>query len=382
MPNIFISHSSADKPFVRKLATALLSEGFPIWFDSWRLELGDSLLDSIYDGIESSSLVLLIISKSANESGWVNRELNAALTKEQGVGRKFLIPIKIDDTDMPLKVADRLYSDFSSSFNLPLYKLSDILEKCGARNVVPPMERELIPLRFSKEVHLDQASLSKAIAAIRGRHGNVTISQNNVVVSDDIEFENLLTTLYRRIDEVESDEFFSAELERLLRHTLDSIREADQHLRQGIAMMISNGCSLDALYWYARLLRGQAVYAAWSAQNPKALTSSDYGRAWSSTSLLSNSAAAEFFEVASVEPTSVWTGSVYHASPFSVWVGSEEIKRIRNEDGVYEGPDQFLEVGRYSDFDKFVLPQMVLQNLRRGTSPIIWNADEAIIGIR
>jgi hypothetical protein len=123
MSNVFISHSSLDKPFARHLASALLSGGFPVWLDSWKMEFGDSLLDKVYDGIESSSVVILVISQHAAESGWVNRELNAALSKEQQIGRKFLIPVKIDNCDAPIKVADRIYADFSSSFSAPLSKL-------------------------------------------------------------------------------------------------------------------------------------------------------------------------------------------------------------------------------------------------------------------
>src|ERR1700742_5379724 len=105
MSNVFISHSSLDKPLVRRLALGLIAEGIPVWLDSWSLEIGDSLLDKIYDGIDDSSIVVLVMSQSAVNSGWVNRELNAALSKEETAGRKFLIPIKTDDCEIPLKVA-------------------------------------------------------------------------------------------------------------------------------------------------------------------------------------------------------------------------------------------------------------------------------------
>ena len=69
MANVCISHSSHDKAFVKTLATALLSDGFPVWLDCWELELGDSLPDKIYDGIETSSVILLIVSRHSIESG-------------------------------------------------------------------------------------------------------------------------------------------------------------------------------------------------------------------------------------------------------------------------------------------------------------------------
>ena len=95
-----------------------------MWLDLWKVEAGDSSLDKIYDGLEQSSIILIVVSKHAVEFGWVERELNAALAMEQQLGRKFLIPIKTDDCRPPLKIADRLYIDFSASFSAPLSQLS------------------------------------------------------------------------------------------------------------------------------------------------------------------------------------------------------------------------------------------------------------------
>ena len=199
MSNVFISHSSHDKPFVRRLATALVSEGFPVWLDSWKLELGDSLLDKIYDGIDASSIVLLVTSRASHESGWVNRELNAALTKENAAGRKFVIPLKIDESELPLKVADRLYGDFSASFSEPLSVLVDILEKSGGRLVSPKSDRELVAISFSREVHLNTAGLSSTMKHIRDRQGACSVSALQVVVNDDPEYVSLLKRLQVRV---------------------------------------------------------------------------------------------------------------------------------------------------------------------------------------
>ena len=189
MSNIFISHASNDKPFVRKLANALLSEGFPVWLDSWSLSLGDSLLDKIYEGIENSSIVILVISSHAVESGWVNRELNAALSKEEQTGRKFVIPIKIDRCDAPLKIADRLHADFSSSFAESLARLSDYLDARGCKKLAVAPERELVCLSFTREVNLDIQSLMNTVRHIRDRHDNIALTGAQIVINDDQKFE-------------------------------------------------------------------------------------------------------------------------------------------------------------------------------------------------
>jgi len=50
--DVFISHASEDKAdFVHPLALALHEKGLSVWYDEFTLQLGDSLTESINDGI-------------------------------------------------------------------------------------------------------------------------------------------------------------------------------------------------------------------------------------------------------------------------------------------------------------------------------------------
>ncbi|HJY82737.1 MAG TPA: toll/interleukin-1 receptor domain-containing protein [Candidatus Binatia bacterium] len=260
MSNVFISHSSLDKRFVKRLAIALLSNGFPVWLDSWRLEYGDSLLDSIYTGIDASSLLLLVVSHRSNGSGWVNRELNAALAKEQQIGRKFVIPLKIDDCDLPLKVADRFYADFSSSFSEALERLSEFLAKHGGRDLLVSPERELLALEFTRAVHLNKTSFSRAIEFIRRRQGGCPLGRDQIVFDTDDNYEKLRHRLHKRIDEIESDPYFTPKREQMLREALKNIQGSEDRLKKGVALLVTNLSDSsvanveEVAYWFSRIL--------------------------------------------------------------------------------------------------------------------------------
>lgn len=49
MPSLFLSHSSADKTFVEKLAKDLEGVGVNVWFDKWEIKVGDSLTGKIWE---------------------------------------------------------------------------------------------------------------------------------------------------------------------------------------------------------------------------------------------------------------------------------------------------------------------------------------------
>ena len=117
MPSVFLCHNSKDKPFVRELADRLKSDGVRVWLDEAELNIGDSLIEKISGGIEDMEYVAVIISKNSIESGWVQKEISLAMSKEiAGLGVAVL-PILVDKCNLPEALADKFYADFTSREN-------------------------------------------------------------------------------------------------------------------------------------------------------------------------------------------------------------------------------------------------------------------------
>jgi TIR domain len=112
---IFLCHSSLDKPFVRKLARNLRDRGVSTWFDELELRVGDSLREKIEAAIQSSGRLAVVLSQNSVESEWVKRELNAAFVRELELKRVFILPLRIDNCDVPLFLRDKVYADFRKS---------------------------------------------------------------------------------------------------------------------------------------------------------------------------------------------------------------------------------------------------------------------------
>lgn len=122
-PTVFLSHSSKDKPFVSRLATDLKSKGVPVWFDQWELKVGDSLSERIERGISQSGWLAIVVSKNSSNSDWVQKELRAAQARELRDKSVFVLPIIIDDCEIPLFLLDKLYADFRASYDQGLEAL-------------------------------------------------------------------------------------------------------------------------------------------------------------------------------------------------------------------------------------------------------------------
>ena len=66
----FISHSSKDKPFIRKLVADLTAEGVSVWLDEQRIRVGDSIPERIGQGLAESDIFLIALSENSVGSDW------------------------------------------------------------------------------------------------------------------------------------------------------------------------------------------------------------------------------------------------------------------------------------------------------------------------
>ncbi len=72
--DVFLSHSSKDKPIVRAIAERLRSDGLRVWLDDWELRPGDHIPKKIEDGLEASRVLVLCMSANAFGSEWAQLE--------------------------------------------------------------------------------------------------------------------------------------------------------------------------------------------------------------------------------------------------------------------------------------------------------------------
>jgi hypothetical protein len=114
---LFISHSHADKAFVDRLAANLAARKTYVWIDRWELNVGDSLISRIQEAITDASAMLFILSKASVASEWCKKELSAGLIRELEEKRVVVLPVLVEDCDIPLFLRDKLYADFRKNFD-------------------------------------------------------------------------------------------------------------------------------------------------------------------------------------------------------------------------------------------------------------------------
>lgn len=153
MARVFLCHNHKDKIFARRIGEDLRQRGIRVWIDEAELQVGDSLIRKIETAIAETDYLAAIISKNSITSEWVTRELEIAINREIHNKRLFVLPLIIDDCDVPVFLTGRLFADFRD----PEYyeeNLAKILQRLGAQNPVPPANPAPNDLRpFAIPVH-------------------------------------------------------------------------------------------------------------------------------------------------------------------------------------------------------------------------------------
>ena len=105
---VFLCHASPDKPKVRELYQKLTAEGFDVWLDEETLLPGQDWQEEIPRAVKTSHVVLVCLSRTAvTKVGYLQREIRFALdvADEQPEGSIFLIPLKLEDCDIPTRLS-------------------------------------------------------------------------------------------------------------------------------------------------------------------------------------------------------------------------------------------------------------------------------------
>lgn len=102
--DVALSFAGENREVVEKLATLLKAGGFSVFYDNWKkAELwGKDLyqhLDEVYS--KKARFCVMFISAQYAAKAWTNHELKAAQTRAFQKSEDYILPVRLDDTEIP-----------------------------------------------------------------------------------------------------------------------------------------------------------------------------------------------------------------------------------------------------------------------------------------
>ncbi len=138
---IFVSYATKNQDMADRIVRSLEAAGLRCWISSRDLKLGMDYQASIVQALDSAAVVLLLLSRAANESLEVPKELSLA-----GERRKVVIPVRLEDVKPEGALAYQatnvqridLFRDFNAQMEALYQRLHGILGDVPPPPPAPP----------------------------------------------------------------------------------------------------------------------------------------------------------------------------------------------------------------------------------------------------
>jgi formylglycine-generating enzyme required for sulfatase activity len=155
---VFLCHASQDKPAVRELYFALKTEGWiDPWLDKAKILPGQDWEMVIEKAVDDSDMVVVCLSsQSITKEGFVQREIRYAydMALEKPDDTIFLIPLRLDDCNVPRKLRTLHWVDYFGFDKENSY--SDLLE--------------VLKLRYEQKMRLEAEELERNQREQQAKH--------------------------------------------------------------------------------------------------------------------------------------------------------------------------------------------------------------------
>ena len=125
---VFLSHSLNDKDLVISVALDLNEKGITSCPDSFDIFPKESIISKVNQGLEKYKFILLFLSKNSVSSDLLMKKWETILCDDK-FNKIKIIPIKLDDCEIPKILQTRKYIDFSVDYNSGIKKLLDTLKE-------------------------------------------------------------------------------------------------------------------------------------------------------------------------------------------------------------------------------------------------------------
>ena len=113
--DIFLSYSSKDEWFARRLFLELSKRGIRPWMYVSRIRPGDIIPLRISEALDKSTVYLILLSENAAQSQWVTEEWTTALSEAISRGKRIIV-LRLDDAaQWPRRLGVKIERDVEQS---------------------------------------------------------------------------------------------------------------------------------------------------------------------------------------------------------------------------------------------------------------------------
>ena len=157
----FISYSHEDSDYARRVTEALSAQALDVFFDDISISYGADVPLNVESALEKSIKVLAIITNNSVNSDWADFERRFMWHDTYVKNEPRLIPVLFESVDIPPRLANLKYLDFSGvSFEQSISELLNVIKAATLPDIGPvPLEPNITMNKYYSEFIAKKAAL-------------------------------------------------------------------------------------------------------------------------------------------------------------------------------------------------------------------------------
>ncbi|SCX26107.1 TIR domain protein [Agrobacterium sp. DSM 25558] len=377
MTKIFISHSTSDNIFVQKLAADLVEADLPVWIDKWELGLGSPIFETVLAEINVSAYLILVLSPRSIRSEWVQKEIELALAQEQKLGRVLLVPVMLEECEVPEYLKDRVHASASENYYLCLEQLISFFRSNGVK-MDEDSDSRLLVLRPQNGYHLNQAQIDRAIQK-KSNEAQRNWAPNELLIVDDGAYAALRDDFLATCSRFKADPKLDPAISDATDDNISRLRRIESAIIPGVIEIVNKASEIDKAVVSAiffKILRTEAIMRM-NRMAPEHAIDLPYKLDW--PPLGSSICSAAFYG----DKQNVGV-DVYDKTDRSKYFSILADRSCSDLEHVVSGLQVPVNDSRGSRlFNHYLLPQMLAKHFysNASTSPLEWDFNDWMIGL-
>jgi hypothetical protein len=117
VPDVFVSHRISDTPAALRLAEDLRRAGHAVWLDKWAIDIGDSIVQRMEQGLQNAAYLILCYSDTGVMSPWISREWMSTLARQLEGRNVRILPVMLSGSVTPAILADIYAADLRTDWD-------------------------------------------------------------------------------------------------------------------------------------------------------------------------------------------------------------------------------------------------------------------------
>lgn len=122
---IFFSYATADRDKAQEILDVLRHKEIDARLDAYELEAGDSIFSTIESAVSASDFLVVLLSNNSVKSDWIENELGATLASDLTTRDITVLPVLIEDCEIPPSLASYQLFDLRTNFDRGIVRLAE-----------------------------------------------------------------------------------------------------------------------------------------------------------------------------------------------------------------------------------------------------------------